>query len=243
MQHALAPSKRLRSFRLRSHPQLMPVGTTAGRTRGYAERITVGKPGRCPQTPVLAISLFDNSGSVTGGNDPIGQRFLEAYVAITRIGNRCKCGRDQAATIHFDTPTTLDLPPTPITKHHHEEIGASLAIPPDGAGVSLLGQSLTAARDLAERQSGSHRIVLVVLSDFELFDDYLDELIAFPGDVHAVGLRAAPPQQLVEAPSVEVTHIDYSSRPGALARTVFTALTRTRPRAKPLPAAELLGSD
>lgn len=201
----------------------------------YVDSITVGKPGRCPEEPVHFITDYDNSGSVTGGNDPIGQRFVEGALAITRVGSRCRCGRDLCTVLHFDTPTSLDLAPTPLTKPHQDAIRRSLAIPPDGAGVSLLGPSLMAARQLVERYP-SHRAVLCVHSDFELFDDYLHELIAFPGDVHAIALRSPPPQVLIDAPNVTVTRVSYDSPPGTVARAVFTALTRTRPGAKPLPA-------
>lgn len=216
-----------------SNPLLARVGARRDAVRRYAAGIKVGKPGRCSEVPVLLIELFDNSGSVTGGNDPIGQRYLEASIAISRVGSRCRCGKDLVATLHFDTPTSHDLDPTPITKAHLAKVHESLAIPPDGAGISCLGPSLTAARGLAESHP-SHDVTLVALTDFLLFDDYLDQLIAFPGGVHAVALRAAPPQQLIDAPNVTVTRIDYDSRPGTVARAVFGAMTGTRPDAKPL---------
>ncbi len=235
------PTRLLSSAWLSSRMLLTRVSTGMGRSRSYAEAIRVGKPGRCPETPVLSIFIFDNSGSVTGGNDPIGQRFLEAYIAITRIGNRCRCGRDMTATIHFDTPTSRDLKPTRITRDHHGDIAESLAIPADGAGISLLEASLAKAREIALRHSHSHRIVLLTLTDFELFDECLDQLIAFPGDVHAAVLRLDPPAKLLDAPSVTVTRIGHDSKPGLLARAAFTAMTKTRPRANPLPVAELAG--
>jgi hypothetical protein len=240
MAPVLLSSHPLDSRRRTSRSVFTDVGRSRATARRYADAITVGKPGRCPEQPVLTICLFDNSGSVTGGNDPVGQRFLEAYLAISKVGARCRCGKDLAAALHFDTPTSGDLEPTPITKAHHADIQRSLAIPPDGAGASLLGASLTAAQQLAKRYRQSHRIVLAVLSDFLLFDNYLAELVAFPGDVQAVALQAPAPQQLVEAPSVTVTPVDHSSRPGAVARAIFTALTRTRPHARALPVASLL---
>jgi hypothetical protein len=198
----------------------------------YARQIVLGRPGRCPEQPVLTISLFDNSGSVTGGNDPVGQRFLEAYLAIAKVGGRCRCGKDLAAVLHFDTPTSGDIEPTSIVRANHDQIKESLAIPPDGAGASLLGASLAAARRLAASYEATHRIVLVVLSDFLLFDDHLGDLIAFPGDVHAVCLSAPPPPRLEAAPAVTVTAIDHASPPGAVARAVFRALVETRPGAR-----------
>ncbi len=228
-------SPQLATVRLPSYPLFTHVGTTVGTVRDYGEQITVGKPGRCPEKPVLLIELFDNSGSVLGGNDPVGQRFLEAFIAISRVGAKCQCGKDLTVTLHFDTPTSGDLEPTSITKVNQEKISRSLAIPPDGRGVSLLGPSLIAAQRLAEQYRRTHNVVLVVLSDFLLFDDFLSELIAFPGDVEAVVLQATPPQELIDAPTVTVTHVNYGSRPGIVARAIFTALTRTRPQAKPLP--------
>lgn len=235
MAPVLLSSYPLDSIRRTSQPVFTAVGRAGAATRRYADGITVGKPGRCPEQPVLTICLFDNSGSVTGGNDPVGQRFLETYLAITRVGARCRCGKDLAATLHFDTPTSGDLKPTPITKAHHAAIQRSLAIPPDGAGASLLGPSLTAAQQLSDRYRRTHRVVLVVLSDFLLFDDYLAELIAFPGDVQAVALHEPPLPQLVDAPTVTVTQVGHGSPPGTVARAIFTALTHTRPHAKAPP--------
>jgi hypothetical protein len=234
--HPMLPRQRLlETVRLPSETHLAAVGAQSGASdRRYTHGIALGKPGRCPEQPVLLITLYDNSASVTGGNDPIGHRFLEAELAIRRVGTRCRCGQELVATLHFDTPTTGDLQPTPITKSHFEDITRSLAIPPDGAGISCLGPSLTAARHLVDRHP-SHHPILVVLSDYELFDNFLSDLIAFPGDVHAVVLRAAPPPILISADTVTVTAVDYNSHPGIVARAIFGALTHTRPGAQALP--------
>jgi len=223
----------VRVEQLPSRTWLTAIDTSPPAARRYADAIKVGRPGRCPEQPVLLIALYDNSASVTGGNDPIGQRFLEASVAIARVGARCRCGQDLVATLHFDTPTSLDLPPTPITKPHQKEIVHSLAVPPDGAGVSLLGPSLAAARSIVSRHA-NHRAVLVVLSDFELFDDHLVEMISFPGDVHAVVMRATPPAALADSTTATVTCVDYASRPGTVARALFTGLTTGRIGAQPI---------
>ena len=46
-------------------------------------RIALGPVGTCPHHPTLIVSVFDNSGSVSGvfGNDPIARRFDEAQLA------------------------------------------------------------------------------------------------------------------------------------------------------------------
>lgn len=223
---------------LPSQTWLAAVGSDAPTVRHYADAIRLGRPGRCPERPVFLIVLYDNSASVTGGNDPIGQRFLEASIAIARVGARCHCGQDLVATLHFDTPTSGDLPPTPITKPHQQDINRSFAIPPDGAGISCLGPSLSVAHALVNRHL-DHHPVLVVLSDFELFDDYIAQMIAFPGDTHAVVMRADPPTALAGALNITVTCVDYASRPGIVARALFAGLTAGRPGARPLPASAL----
>lgn len=215
-------------------PLLIDTARRRETARRYVDAITVGKAGQCADQPVLLIVLFDNSGSVTGGNDPIGQRFLEVALAIQRIGSRCKCGQCLTAIVHFDIPTSLDLDPTPITLSNMSRIAASLMIPPDGAGYSLLGPSLHGAQTLIKRFP-DHHPVLVALTDFELFDDYLDEFIDFPGDVHAVVLRAAVPAKFESVDDLAVTKVRHTSKPGTVARAVFQALARNRPGAQPLP--------
>lgn len=184
------------------------------------------------------IMIPDNSGSVTGGNDPIGERFAEAWLAIARVGARCRCGHELIDIASFDTPTSLDLPPTPIVGANSAAIKQSLAVPPDGAGSSCLAPSLARAEATARAYPG-HHVILVVLSDFQLFDSdpsgVLKRMLAFRGDVHAVVLRAEPPQVLIDAPNVTVTRVNYTSPPGTVARAVFRALTTKRLAAAPLP--------
>lgn len=228
------------SHLLRAEPFHLGGGSVHN-TNSYLNQIRLGKPGKCPEKPVLVIKLFDNSGSITGGNDCIGQRFSEAELAIQRVGKRCKCGHDLCATLHFDTPTSGDLVPTPITRQNFETIGNSLAVPPDGAGISCLGPSLMAAYELANRYP-SHDVVLVVLTDFLLFDDFLDAFLMFPGSLHAVSLTAPPPANLLDSGIVTVTPVDHSTQPGAVARAIFRAMVATRPNAAPVELGEALES-
>lgn len=215
------------------------VGGKAGSAR-YASAIRVGTPGKCAERPLLAIMAFDNSGSVTGGNDPIGQRFLEAQIAIERIGKRCRCGRDLIATLHFDTPTSGDLaPPSALTKEHAGEIERSLGAPVDGAGMSILLPALRRARQIVSAHP-SHSPVFVVLSDFLLFDAYLEELVSFPAEVLAIVLGRASPLELLGYEHIAVTAVNHQSKPGAVARSLFASLVQDRPGANPLPAESLL---
>jgi hypothetical protein len=232
----LQPARLLRASLRESRPGFIAVGGLAAGEANYASQITVGKPGRCGHQPALVMAAFDNSGSITGGADPVGQRFVENYVAAERVGRRCKCGRDLMAIYHFDTPTSRDLEPTPL--RNLKAIRDSLEIPPDGAGASAMLASLRAARRQAERHP-DHLAMFVPFTDFALFDDYLSELLDFPGQVHAVSLGGTIPTELIETPGVTVTRVTDGSRPGAVARALFAALTATRDGAEPLPAAEL----
>lgn len=211
------------------------LGTPAappGRRGARTPSIDLGDPGRCSDTPALVLANFDNSGSVAcaGGSDPIGNRFAEARLAFDAVAKRCRCGNDLAALTTFDTPTSADVAPTTL-RSGLAVLEQGLRIPADGAGSSCLGPSLQAARRLIEDHP-DHTGVLVVLSDFELFDGnvsaVLNDLCVFPGLVHAVVLRSVPPQQLVDDPNVIVTHISHGGAPGSVAKAVFAALTATR---------------
>lgn len=203
------------------------------RSGNRTPQINLGRTGRCPEQPILFTTVVDNSGSVSGvaGNDPVGNRFAELRLAIESVAKRCRCGDELVALLNFDSPTSVDVPPTAM-KGGMSVIDQGLKIPADGAGSSVLGSSLGLARRLVDHHP-EHQGVLVVLSDFELLDrdvpGVLKELCDFPGLVHAVVLRSAPPQQLVDDPRVDVTHVTHSDPPGALAKAIFAALTATRP--------------
>lgn len=216
-----------------ARPEHLGVGGGPARPRSYLEGIALGRAGHCAQIPTCLHAIFDNSASVTGGNDPVGQRFAEAAYAVDAVGRRCRCGKDLVAVTHFDHPTSLDLAPTPIGRDHRDAITAALAVPPDGGGRSVLGRALPVAFRHAEALP-DHRHVLAVLSDYELFDDVLDDLIRFPGEVFALVVRAQPPHRLIEAEEVTVVRVDQASRPGTLARAIFTGLVAERPGAAPI---------
>jgi hypothetical protein len=197
--------------------------------------VRLGPTGKCPKDPdkpVLAIFDPDHSGSVVsgGGADPVGNRFREMRMAIETVAKRCKCGRELVAMLNFDSPNSGDVPPTPL-RGAMGSIERGLTIPRDAGGCSLLGPSLLQARRIAD-QHPDHHVVLVVLSDFLLFDSdvprVLNDFANFPGQPHAVVLRATPPQALVADPRVIVTAINPTDPPGALTKAIFGTLTATR---------------
>jgi hypothetical protein len=214
-----------------ARPRLLGRGGAAQRpTASGLSQVVLGDPGRCPDDPTLTIFLTDDSGSVTGGNDPIGNRYIEAAYALDKVARRCRCGQELATVIHFDVPTSADVPATPIRGNGRSRLQTGLRTPPEAAS-SNLGPSLRAAYEAAVAHS-QHQAALVVASDFQLFDSdverVLADMAAFPGKVHAVVLRATPPAQFMQDSRVTVTAVDYDSPVGAVARAVFGSLTSNR---------------
>ena len=97
----------------RLHPSHLlgaPAWSVPGRVSVH--RFVLGNVGRCPHVPTHTILVFDDSGSVVGGNDPIGNRFIEARLALEAVASRCRCGDELVSVLHFDTPGSADLSPT-----------------------------------------------------------------------------------------------------------------------------------
>lgn len=206
--------------------------TSDGTARRPGVTYTLGDPGRPAKEPTLLIAVFDNSGSVTGpaGNDPLSNRFAEVAHAFSVVARR-GANHELGAVLHFDTPTSGDVGPTPITKRGLVMLRRGLHMPPDGAGTSELMPSLRRAVELAEAHP-DHHATLVVLSDFQLFDSdqtqVFADLAAFPGQVHAVVLGGRNAAEFADS-TVTVTKISREMVPGAVARVLFASLISHRP--------------
>lgn len=201
------------------------------RRRPAKVRYVLGHAGRPARVPTLTIALPDSSGSVIGptGTDPLSNRFAEmehAFRVVARKGARHELG----AIIHFDTPSTCDVVPVPITRRGFATLRSGLRIPPDGAGTSELAPSLARATALAAAHP-DHEATLVVLSDFLLLDPdprtVLSDLAAFPGAVHAVVLGTTMPAGVLDE-RITVTHVGREDPPGAAARAIFSSLVAHR---------------
>jgi hypothetical protein len=212
-------------------PDLLGSGSSGSGPVVPDRRIDVylGNPGGCPHEKVIYFNVFDNSGSVTGGNDPIGRRFQEVAYTLEHLSRFCHCGREFSSIIHFDTPTSGDVPPTKLNRKGLDALDGGLAIPLDGAGISELGPSLRRVTDVVAKNPDFTPVV-TVLSDFELFDppQVLHDLVSFPGIVHAVVLRSEPPELLVDDDRVRVTRVLPSAPSGAVAKAVFESMTALR---------------
>lgn len=210
--------------------------TAGGRDRSSDIDYRLGDPGWPAEVPTLLITIFDNSGSVTSpaGTDPLSNRFAEvaqAFSAVAQRGSRHELG----AVLHFDTPSSSDVGPVPLTRRGFKRLRAGLRVPSDGAGSSELVPSLRRALGIADAHPECEA-TLVVLSDFMLLDpdphQVFAELAAFPGAVHAVvlGGHLAPG---VFDEGVTVTYVGREDPPGAVARALFASLVTHRPGSAP----------
>jgi hypothetical protein len=224
------------------HQRLLPCSLLPGRLLGDAlpntaprpagPGYTLGQPGRPAKVRTLLVAIFDNSGSVTwpAGTDPLSNRFAEVDRAFSLVARR-GAQHELGAVLHFDTPSSGEVGPLPITRSGMKRLRQGLRIPPDGAGSSRLGPSLHRAAEIAQAHP-DHEVTLVVLSDFQLFDTdpstVLAMLAAFPGTVHAVVLGSLK-DAAIPTGSVTVTCVRQGDTPGAVAKAVFASLTRHRP--------------
>lgn len=223
----LLPSTLLRS---QLYGAVGPASGGRGRSSGAAFRL--GDPGRPAEVPTLLITIFDNSGSVTSpaGTDPLSNRFAEvahAFSVVARRGSPHELG----AVLHFDTPSSAEVGPVPLTRRGFTALRAGLRVPPEEAGSSELGPSLRRAFEIADTHPEC-AVTLVVLSDFLLLDpdpgQVLAELAAFPGDVHAVVLGCRLASDVLDE-RITVTHVEPDDQPGAVARALFASLIAHRP--------------
>ena len=223
----------LPSTLLRSQLRGAVGATSGGRGRSSGVGYRLGDPGWPAKVPTLLITVFDNSGSVTSpaGTDPLSNRFAEvahAFSVVARRGSQHELG----AVLHFDTPSSAEVGPVPLTRRGFAALRAGLRVPTDGAGSSELTPSLRRVAEITQAHPG-HEATLVVLSDFLLLDPeperVLAELSVFPGQVHAVILGARLPAGVLDE-RITVTCIGREDPPGAVAQALFASLTTHRPK-------------
>lgn len=193
----------------------------------------LGWPGIDPLVPCLDMISLDHSGSVVapGGTDPIGRRFDEAKRAIRTVQAWTATRRPKVAVLHFDQPSIGNSGVIALTERHAlRRLSESLAIPSDAFGGSDLLPSLDVAERLA-RKHPDHEARFTILSDFAITDAdpaaVFKRLAAFPGQVHAVVLNAAPPPDLT-GENIAITEVGYDDPPGAVAAAIHRSLTATR---------------
>jgi hypothetical protein len=206
-------------------------GTVSAQRVAAGVRIQLPHPGRPAPYPTLLIAVFDDSGSVAGpvGSDPLSGRYEEARRAFEVVARR-GATHELGAVLHFDSPCSGDISPTPLVRRSLFALRGALRVPHDGAGSSELGPSLRWAYQLAAEHP-DHQATLVLFSDFLLLDPepgpVLRDLAAFPGDVHAVVLGGRLPTGVL-GERIQRTDITQEDQPGALALALFGSLTSHR---------------
>lgn len=210
---------------------LLGTGGVSGRGTSPTLSVLLGHPGRCPDVETLLICVFDDSGSMLGGSDSTGLRYVEAALVFERVGRRCRCNRELAAVLHMNRSTSADLQPTPLNRHVKTDVSKALTVPTDGDGASEMAATLQRAEQIA-RMHPNHKTTLAAFSDYELSDNMTalaTSMSNFPGDVHAVVMRSEPPQELLSEDRISVAHVANGAAPGAVARALFDAMTVHRP--------------
>lgn len=213
-----------------------------------SEGFGLGFPGDEPEVPQRIILVFDNSPSITasqGGNDPIGNRFYEAATVLGHLAAHSpRRSSTEVQVAYFDRSHYAVSPGLLRSKQHQQRIQVGLQVPPDAIGSSELRPVLeTIQRTTDPTQEPFVWPVLVIFSDFLLTDANPDaviqELGEFIGEVHAVCLGHPPTPELVK--SVDATYyVGTEAKPGAVARSLFAALTANRPNAAPVGVSDLV---
>jgi hypothetical protein len=173
---------------------------------------------------VLLDAIFDESGSMTSGNDAFRHRREAVLIAAEHLASRSRRGaRWSARLTSFDCAGPLDLPLTTLDRVGLRVVRERLLTGTPG-GCSRLGPALLAVESAPQRDG---RRVLVVLSDFELFDpdprQVVRRLVRATADVVvAVVFRAPVPDEFADT-RVRVLHVVDGTRPDEISAAVVDA--------------------
>lgn len=215
--------------------QILPP--VIARPENIGHHIRLGNAGRDPVLPCIFSLCFDDSGSLTGGNDPVGARYEEVQLALRHIGAASHTSTQQLVIFRLDHPQVAPVGPLPLhTKRTREKLLNGVYPPTKTIGSSMLTPAMSAMNQFAEKHPSVHRVA-VIFSDFELADlnpaQAYEEMAKFPGTIHAVVMNATPPPALTNLPNVCVTRVSSTDPPGRLAAALAHSLTAHRPGATP----------
>ena len=195
------------------------------------DTVPLGPVGRCPDRPVLTIGIADDSGSVTapGGSDPVSGRYREMGLALRAVAKSCRCKRELAALVHFDTPHG-DVGPQRLNKAGFIALRTGLRVPLGGIGTSDLLPALSKAQQLATAHP-DHDVVALIFSDFEFTDPdpaaVLGALEEFPGQVFGCMLGRTGTDRITGVD--RVVAVDAADPSGTVANVLLDVLTVHRP--------------
>jgi hypothetical protein len=205
-------------------PRLVPIVNQADLVLNATEiRRTLPPAPRLSNDAHLTVDL-DESASVRGGNDVIGRRHELLLIALAHMCTPRSAGQWHVCISTFDNGSPIDLPCTRLDKKGLEAAHRALLSTSSG-GSSILGPSLRKTESNHNRLLGPR--LLVVLSDFELFDPdpsgVLADLIdSSASEVLAISLQNEPPSILVGS-RVRTAHVRPDDSPAVLARHVVEA--------------------
>lgn len=190
-------------------------------------RRTLSPPPRLDTDACMSV-IFDPSASVSGGNDVIGLRFELVSIALAHLASRTSAHRWQVGISTFDEGSPNELALTRLDRKGLEAARRALLSSTSG-GSSVLGPSLRSAEANLYRFPGPR--LLVVLTDFELFDpnphDVLVRLIDSSAQtVLAISLGNEPPDVLVRS-RVRTARVIATDPPEILAQHVVEAARAT----------------
>lgn len=182
-----------------------------------------------PRLPVDALIeiVLDESASVRGGNDVVGLRHELLHIALSHLVVRRNPGTWHVQISTFDITSPLDLTRTRLDKVGLRLVRQALRSPSAGS-CSILGPSLHRAELRLAQFWGP--TLLVVLSDFELFDPDPDDSLAklsnaTAAEAVAVSLNAEPPAALKDS-RVRTVHVGSGDAPSSLAHVIIEAAQR-----------------
>ena len=179
---------------------------------------------------VLIYVDMDVSGSVQGGNDPLGRRNELVLVALEQlVARRSREGRWWVRLSTFDDPSvsSIELVTTLLDRNTLKKV-RDVLLPTSAGGCSILGNSLWRAEREINQFNGTS--VLCVLSDFELYDRRPSEVLerfanSEADEIVAISLTNPPPDELTGT-SVTCAQLVATDDPVDLANHIIDAATR-----------------
>jgi Mg-chelatase subunit ChlD len=129
----------------------------------------IAKPRRFNR-PLLVQLIFDESGSMHGGNDVMGHRIEACLIALEIMAPTNK-GRLGVQVISFDVVAPFHLGPTKLDKSGLKLAEEVLMSKSNGGSSNLLPSLAHANRTWGSKEGwAAEQRLVVVLSDFELYD-------------------------------------------------------------------------
>jgi hypothetical protein len=180
-----------------------------------------------PYRATLLDAVLDESGSMWSRNDAFLHRREALLIAIEHL-----CGRGRRSTLWhcrittFDLSSPLDMPIVQLDRRGLRSVEHRLLTAGAG-GSSVLGPAL----ERVEAQGFNGDRLLIVLSDFELYDpnpaQAIEDFASSPAHgLLAIVFRSSAPRALVDSRVVACSVDPRSATPADIARAIVDAARR-----------------